>query len=765
MGRSTTSCLNIIVCRSDSSDQDDIEASEAKTPGHKRGWSFRKRSARHRVLNNIVISDTPTSGSKEIPEAVSINFQTPANLTAPEKVTIEQQLDEKLQLPTSVESTIAKSVDTTQNGSDNGFILEEPSVIVIQTAVRGFLAQKEIIRLKSIVKLQAAIRGHLARRLAIETLYCIQAIVKVQALVRSRHSKVLSKEMSVAKPVTTQSAIEKLLRNGFARQLLETTPKPKTMNVKCDPSRPSSAWSWLERWMPVSSSEQNELQNRELNSVLEKRKQVKNTSCQIVAEVPCESPSDSAYSKSGVEEAIDDGKNFISFDAHTDAGADKKQRPPKKTDGSCEEVTSEEINTAENENIQLDSCSQSESSSLPDKPAVDCEYPKYPMKRLASKLLDVEGKEFVNESRKSSSPAFFASQSKFEELSSAVNSESVVKNKYPNMAEISAPRASRIHRGGSDCGTELSVTSTLDSPDRSEVEVADVYQDFKLMEERAFDNPNSIKSLDVEGNAIPGIPVSGLSSSFSVLQEEFHETKGYSADPVILNPPQVEQKSVESEFYEQTNGECDNSITDPDSTPMEQQSEENATNMQRELHSQTEQAHKSSQEISPKSHMTVQESQGTPSSQVSVDAKRKKIDKSGPNPKCSLLSAAKRSPSNPIHDSGASNSADRLLKDQNSGKRRYSFGSTKSDHVDQEPRDSSSSNSLPSYMQATESARAKAHSPRSSPDVQNKDFYIKKRHSLPGASGRQESPRVQRSTLQVSEAAKRNGTLERRWQR
>ncbi|KAJ8429528.1 hypothetical protein Cgig2_025714 [Carnegiea gigantea] len=94
--------------------------------------------------------------------------------------------------------------------------------------------------------------------------------------------------------------------------------------------------------------------------------------------------------------------------------------------------------------------------------------------------------------------------------------------------------------------------------------------------------------------------------------------------------------------------------------------------------------------------------------------------------------------------------------DHKSGKRRNSFGSTKSDNADQEPRDSSSHNPLPSYMQATESARAKAHSPRSSRDVHDKEVQIKKRHSLPGASGRQGSPHI-RSASQVAQGAKTNG--------
>ena len=45
--------------------------------------------------------------------------------------------------------------------------------------------------MKSAIKLQAAIRGHLVRKNAVETLHCIRAIVKVQALVRARSSKFL----------------------------------------------------------------------------------------------------------------------------------------------------------------------------------------------------------------------------------------------------------------------------------------------------------------------------------------------------------------------------------------------------------------------------------------------------------------------------------------------------------------------------------------------------------------------------------------------
>ncbi|KAF6163365.1 hypothetical protein GIB67_009605 [Kingdonia uniflora] len=76
-------------------------------------------------------------------------------------------------------------------------------------------------------------------------------------------------------------------------------------------------------------------------------------------------------------------------------------------------------------------------------------------------------------------------------------------------------------------------------------------------------------------------------------------------------------------------------------------------------------------------------------------------------------------------------STKQLLKESKNGRRQSSFGSARPD-FGEESRDSSSI--IPSYMQATESAKAKAlmnTSPRSTPDLQDKDIYIKKWHSLP----------------------------------
>lgn len=45
--------------------------------------------------------------------------------------------------------------------------------------------------------MQAAVRGHLVRRQAVGTLRCVQAIVKMQILVRARHTNRIAEESSI----------------------------------------------------------------------------------------------------------------------------------------------------------------------------------------------------------------------------------------------------------------------------------------------------------------------------------------------------------------------------------------------------------------------------------------------------------------------------------------------------------------------------------------------------------------------------------------
>ncbi|XP_022769136.1 protein IQ-DOMAIN 32-like isoform X2 [Durio zibethinus] len=842
MGRST-SCFKIITCGSDSADKDDaFDVPESKRSSDKKGWSFRKRSERHRVLSNTVIQEA-TSGLKESPDSAGFNFQQPDVSVAPEKASTIQYTEQKSQLltqkeyieeksklvapkehaeeksvsltpiecaeeksqpPTPKEYTEEKShlstpedskvpepVAATTMEAEDDINLDESVVVIIQTAIRGFLAQKELGKLKNLVKLQAAVRGHLVRRHAVGTLRCVQAIVKMQVLVRARlarpsqegsytqkkldgkhHKYNQSLGSSATKQNTTYTSIEKLLSNRFARQLMDSKPKTQPILIKCDPSKPNSAWSWLERWMFVSTTEK--ASTAELPCEQPEREKSDNCDSSLDATAPSEASSESNEPKSDIREILvssESEENLITYDAANFKF--EACQPTSSVTDDLEQTRIDNVSTSDlkqipheinsqDQTMQTDAHSQTEVSCLSHKPEIESEQPKRSTKRFTSDQLEAEAKKFVIGSRKASNPAFIAAQSKFEELSSTAISRGSIDSSHQNVAvESNMDNVScasdmisrsmepsiienplnnwRVQYGGSECGTELSVTSTLDSPDISEVGTLE-YENGAKVSELENCSPNGTKDLDVKENDRIATPVPDSSLSVADQPEKFDDAKGESANLIVVNSPQVEQEQPKS-----------------------------PSDLQRERYTETgNQANRSSPEASPRSHMTVPESQGTPSSQVSVKAKTEK-NKSGQKRKS--LSAAKGSPSTPAHDSGARSSMEQLPKDQKNGKRRNSFGSTRPENIDEEPRDSNSSNSLPHFMQATESARAKVNnnnSPRSSPDVQDRDIYIKKRHSLPGANGRQGSPRIQRSITQPQQGAKGNGTnplSERRWLR
>lgn len=129
---------------------------QAKGSSDKRGWSFRKRSARHRVLSNTVISETPSSANKESPEDVNINYQQPANSTVLEKISVIQSIDEKPQLSTSVETKVIETVVPTENENENKLdVNKEESVIIVENKLDVYAEESVII------VIQAAIRGFL----------------------------------------------------------------------------------------------------------------------------------------------------------------------------------------------------------------------------------------------------------------------------------------------------------------------------------------------------------------------------------------------------------------------------------------------------------------------------------------------------------------------------------------------------------------------------------------------------------------------------
>ncbi|KAE9600136.1 putative IQ motif, EF-hand binding, P-loop containing nucleoside triphosphate hydrolase [Lupinus albus] len=798
MGKSN-SCFKLIVCGANSAENDGYEEldTEIKDSNDKRGWSFRKRSERHRVLSNIVITETPSSVNKESSECTSISCQPRAESNVVEKIYTSNFSDGKPHLSSKASSQMSETI-ITETESEVDVNKAESYVIIIQAAIRGFLAQRELLKSKNVVKLQAAVRGHLVRQHAVGTLRCVQAIVKMQVLVRVRRareshsrnhlknkdgkndcSKSSGTEHDVTKSNVTYTSIERLLSNSFARQLLDSTPKNKPIHVKCNPSKADGpAWKWLERWMSVSSSDSAEY-NKPI-SISEQSNATKDSSTslsQLGAVIPAEVFLQSADSKHTVEysslPSMDEEKSTtydatnFNFQAGSFASSlvkdNSEQGPPEGMITHDAKVTTAEINSLQNEEWESDASVPEEPSFLPQKPEID-EQCKLSTKRFSSDQLETEGKNIGDVARKFSNTAFIAAQSKFEGLTSIANSgrsgslsnqgaqveseaytSSVATDTAYRSKEFlsgnSAPYPPRT--GGYECGTEISISSTLDSPDRFEA--------------RAMESENDSH----------GLP-EGICNSKKKIDHGF-ETKFLSATSTssLINSG-LDQTEVVGDVI----GDMVHSVVVGDSKQPVVQFEKNAPDLLTEQAGSVLQDFKLSPEASQRSQMTITESQGTPSSQVSVKPKESKISKTGSSHKRRILSKGNKSPANANHDSGSRGSAEQLPKHQTSGKRRNSFSSVKYDHIDQEPRDNGSNDSsLPRFMQATKSARAKIsanNSPRSTPDLRERDQDIHvKRHSLPGATGRQGSPGIQQASEvhQITKGNVANALYERKWQR
>ncbi|XP_009803493.1 protein IQ-DOMAIN 32 [Nicotiana tabacum] len=753
MGKPTASCFKIISCGTDSIDHDQFEASEIKGSSDKRRWSFRKRSPSHR----LIVTETP-SPNKDCPEPANAVLQTKSISTIQEKASVLQLADEEPRSSASVYSKLSEPITTRVNDSKADLILDEQEVLVIQTAIRAFLAQRALLKHKNITKLQAAVRGHLVRRHAVGTLRCVQAIVKMQALVRARRAHRLvegsnisdkrdGKENLGTKAEVTYTSISKLLNNRFAQQLLESTPGTKSINIKCDPSKSDSAWKWLERWMSVSSGYQ-QSPNSELPA---EQQEIENTeySRNLLETVQFETKS--INSRGAVEASplpSESDQNLMSYGADwVDLKAHKPTSPP--SNGNLEQpqpqVVGETNSRDDTSDFILahlkdsDELQETEPTALSDKNDSEGNQNVHSATRISLEPPETEDKMFNNGSRKASNPAFVAAQTKFEKLSSAVKSAKVSSSSCADMVSYTtdhgfgaretavSENSMRVQVGGSECGTELSISSTLDSPDRYEAGGYEFEQELKASEDGTFDDKsNRCSHIGDDSITIPR----NDSSYFNADGGREDATDDANSEHIDVISPNV--------FH------------------GEQKKENNIV--------------KSSPEASARSHLTVPESQGTPSSQVSVNPKKIRSEKGGSNPRRRSSSTGIMFASTPKTDSGIT-SSEQLTKDHRNGKQHNSFDSERTQHDDQEPRDSSSSNSLPSYMQATKSARAKAissSSPKSSPDIQNKEVFIKKKHSLAASGGRQGSAADGQSPSHAQRGAKGNGTQsmqERKWQR
>ncbi|KAK9136236.1 hypothetical protein Syun_015566 [Stephania yunnanensis] len=279
-----------------------------------------------------------------------------------------------------------------------------------------------------------------------------------------------------------------------------------------------------------------------------------------------------------------------------------------------------------------------------------------------------------------------------------------------------------IELGGSDSGTELSISSTLDSPDRPEVGIVYFGKEASMANlinrSGSMDDTFNLENLDIDYVE---------SGSLQVV----HRRSVDSIVAIKCSPVAQIHKDAKSD-------------KDP---------------------------HRLSTDEYFKRHTTESESQTAPSRKTPSKGNRSRLHRSESAQNSKWQTVRKQSPPQPNHVSSGRKSTEKLRKDQNNWNRRISFGSEKADNADQEQRGRSSTQSVPSYMQATESARAKAHtnsSARPSTDGgQANADYVKKPNLLSCTNVKQSSPCKQRSVPYSEEGTTvhHGGSHREKWQR
>lgn len=482
---------------------------------------------------------------------------------------------------------------------------------------------------------------------------------------------------------------------------MESSPKTKPINIKCDPTKPSSAWNWLERWMSVPKPE-------------------KTSKADLATE----------------EQLLEETPNVKVLPQDDFVNSDSAVETKSETD-----LLSNEASKLGAQHVEL---SETEKMSQYDSPEASAEvyHDSIQSHPLAAKEPDsmleepeyVDGQPKHSLKRKASNPSFIAAQSKFEELTTSTGSNKAMTLSSKDgvlgeegKTDIDSPDTTNTKKdhsledvalaelSGSECGTELSVTSSLDTLEKkSDAEGAEPKIEAKLVENDTFKTDQAeLIEIDVKDETSLGTVEDPKEKVDNAKDEVDNSVTQHES---VINTPDSKKRRAEDELAPQAYP-----LSEGASTPM-----------------------------------TITESQATPASQASssVKARKGKSEKTGSSQKRKV---SKKITSSPKQETGTGEATEQEEgKEQKSG-RRNSFG------FDQEARESSGGkNSLPRFMQPTQSAKAKVqehNSPRSSPDLQERDVVsAKKRHSLPGVTnGKQgSSPRIQRSASQAPQGTKGN---------
>ncbi|XP_028556559.1 protein IQ-DOMAIN 32 [Dendrobium catenatum] len=773
MGRSPSFCFSIRACAGNADEGDFSTLQEVKASPEKRRWSFRKKHARHHVPSNTVISEPmPIFSENQNREANADTLYSEKAPSNPEKVCIVERTSQTLSLPSAVVSSSSPMELTSSSTVLVEYNIPEHVVIVIQTSIRRCLAQNEFQKIKNVVKIQAAARGYLVRRQAAGTLRCIQAIVKMQALVRARHS-FQSAELTeknkldkyIRADVVKQSDVElnkapstirKLVSSAYACQLLKSTPRAKSIRISCDPLRPDSSWNWLERWMALTSIDRQKFvlnqDNLEKNMKNDLAAYDVNVGLHVISQ---HALPDSELAVNSPEVPEVEG-NLITKSSKAEllviaSASDQLATPVQDNElqSHVQETDAMENNkdwSKREAKVISEGSLQLKLDGNPSKPNNNEDNFK---NGARNELDDVEenGGKVVNTFGKSKNTTFAAVQAKFEELSSAPDSNRFMDYASSDAVSVSKSAHSQVVFISKELNERKSVYSMVDK-DVNLNEKLSSYSPKDQVAASAYETEIYVSSLDISEDSLAKI-----TPELRTSDELNHGVVTFANGSVKLDETKVETKKTE-----ESSKNVAISVSSVEVVQVEEDCKDTYVD-------------KPSPYRSPKRHTVVEDSPATPSNHISLHVRTDKVGDNSPARKKKSQLAVENSPTHLRNDSDARSSGEHLRKGTKYVKRPNSSGSDRSNHCHHEDR--SSSNSLPSYMQLTESAKAKINtssSQKSSSSPHHKDNLIKKRHSFPIGNEKQSlSPRMHSPKSQTPQDLKGNVvssdiSAERRWQ-
>jgi hypothetical protein len=416
---------------------------------------------------------------------------------------------------------------------------------------------------------------------------------------------------------------------------MDSMSTSKSMNIRCDPSESDATWKWMEMWttliLPTTGGHL--LESAE-NSGLVVEKMEEDAHHEEKEVVPLDS--DMSFTKlvpDDMEETLkpSDSSAFVeeTLRSSDSCGLEDPECVPEETsmlevkddhapeltekiDDDADQLTDSKIENVVEQSLDF-SGQQSAQTDLSREPSPVPEKSEYP----SEDVMDAHNLEHSSEmdgrsaARKACNPAFAAAQMKFEELTSnsvvsRSNSSSFLD--VPIKPKVLTPRSedgtspkqnsetvipgstvghdAKIIPAASECGTEISVSSTLDSPDRSEADGGEIVMEIGALGGRNYATENAEKDTHDFHSEVKD-------TSEEIVQPEKEELTGDIAEPAIATGPVLEQAHVGS-------GKPD-------------------------LHDQIEESigsYAKSHEGTPMSRTTFAESQGTPSSEVSVNTNK-----------------------------------------------------------------------------------------------------------------------------------------------